>query len=93
MRVSLDTIVGLVPGIADAATLVPAGYIIAHGVQLGARNRTVKRMALNDGINAVIGGVPIMGDVFDFVFKRNLRIIALFRHNLAQQSVGGAVRA
>lgn len=93
IRLGLDTIVGLVPGLGDAVTVVPAGYIIARGVRLGARKRTVARMALNAGLDTIVGAVPVLGDLFDLVFKGNLRNIALLRQDLARQSVERRIAA
>ncbi len=82
IRVGLDTIVGLVPGLGDVATLLPAGYIIARGAQLGARKRTLALMMMNAGLDATLGAIPVFGDLFDLFFKANRRNIALLRRDL-----------
>ena len=46
LRVGWDSIAGLVPGIGDALSLAPAGYILYSGYQLGASAGTLARMAI-----------------------------------------------
>jgi len=78
-RVGLDGLIGLIPGIGDTLAALPSAYMIVRGYQLGARRRTVGRMAVNTGIDYVIGSIPVVGDLFDLGFKGNLRNIDLLR--------------
>ena len=89
IRFGWDTIFGLVPGVGDIATLIPAGYLLHKGYALGARKRTIARMALNSGLDATLGAVPLLGDVFDLFFKSNVRNVALLRRELELKSRGG----
>ncbi|RDC69928.1 DUF4112 domain-containing protein [Rhodovulum sp. 12E13] len=78
-RVGVDGLIGLIPGIGDTLSALPSAYMIVRGHQLGARKRTLGRMAVNTGIDYVIGSVPLVGDLFDIGFKGNLRNIDLLR--------------
>jgi len=49
---------------------------------MGARRRTLARMGLNTGTDFVIGGVPLLGDIFDVAFKANRRNIALLKREM-----------
>ena len=49
---------------------------------MGARRRTLARMAVNTGIDTVVGGIPIIGDLFDIAFKSNRRNVDLLRREL-----------
>src|SRR5262245_30367321 len=71
VRVGLDPILGLVPGLGDAAGAVIAAWMLVEGARLGVSPATLARMALNIGFDAVIGSVPVFGDVFDFFWKSN----------------------
>gem|GEM_PF-5288592 len=51
---------------------------------MGVGTRTVRKMLLNVGIEAIIGVVPFLGDVFDTVFKADLRNVALIEQALMQ---------
>jgi hypothetical protein len=83
-RVGLDGVIGLIPGIGDTLAAIPSGYMILRGWQLGARRRTLARMAVNTGVDYVIGTIPLVGDLFDFGFKGNLRNIRLLREEFGR---------
>ncbi len=76
-RFGLDPIIGLVPGLGDAAGAVFSGLILLAGVRLGAPPVVLLRMAGNIALDAIVGAVPLLGDVFDFGFKANRRNLAL----------------
>lgn len=82
IRFGWDTILGLLPGVGDAITLVPSAYLIYKAHKLGARKRTIGRMAINTGLDATLGSVPVIGDVFDLAYKANNRNFALLRKEL-----------
>lgn len=82
LRFGLDPIIGLIPGFGDAAGAILAGWIIVEGVRLGASRATLLRMAGNIAIDAVGGTMPVIGDAFDFVWKANLRNVALLERHL-----------
>lgn len=86
IRFGWDSILGLVPGAGDLASLGPSAYLIYKGYRLGARKRTILRMSANTGLDFVVGAVPLLGDVFDLVFKANNRNFALLRKELADSS-------
>jgi len=83
MRFGLDPILGLIPGFGDAAGAILAGWILVEAVRLGASRATVLRMAGNVAFDALVGAVPVLGDIFDFVWKANLRNVALLERHLA----------
>jgi len=62
-----------VPGVGDLAMFAPALWIIIRAVALGAPAHLIVRMAINTGLDLVIGAIPVLGDLFDLGFKANLR--------------------
>ena len=82
-RFGLDPIIGLIPGAGDAAGAVLAGWILVEAIRLGASRATVIRIAGNVALDAAVGAVPLLGDIFDFVWKANLRNVALLERHLA----------
>ncbi len=85
--VGWDSILGLVPGIGDLVTVGPGAWTIIEGHRLGARKRALARMTLNTGIDAVLGGIPLIGDAFDVFFKSHRRNVALLRRDLAERDL------
>jgi hypothetical protein len=82
LRFGLDPILGLIPGAGDAAGAVLAGWILVEAIRLGASRATVIRIAGNVALDAVVGAVPLLGDIFDFAWKANLRNVALLERHL-----------
>ena len=84
IRVGFDSILGLVPGVGDALALAPAGYIIHQGWRMGASRRVLGRMVWNTGVDALLGSIPLIGDIFDVGNKANRKNVALLRAHLAE---------
>lgn len=84
LRAGVDTILGLIPGGGLALGTLLSLYIVWEGHRMGVGPRTVRRMLLNVGIEAIVGVVPFLGDVFDTVFKADLRNVALIEQALMQ---------
>ena len=83
-RIGLDALVGLVPGVGDAATGLIAGYAILAAARAGAPPPLLARMAGNVLLDALAGAIPVLGDVFDIAWKANRRNVKLLERYLAQ---------
>lgn len=84
MRIGLDGILGLFPGVGDAIGGLLSMVIIYHAHQLGAPKTVLLRMALNIAIDSLVGAIPIVGDIFDFFWKaneKNVRLLDAYQHN------------
>ena len=84
VRFGLDPIIGLVPGVGDLAGAVLSGFIILRSARLGAPRSVLARMVMNVAIDTVVGSVPILGDLFDVVWRSNLRNAKLLERHLAR---------
>jgi hypothetical protein len=82
-RFGWDAIIGLVPGFGDALAGLIGGYGLFVGWRIGAPVVVLARMALNLGIEALIGTVPLAGDLFDIAFRADLRNVSLLDRWLA----------
>jgi hypothetical protein len=86
-RFGLDAILGFIPGIGDTATSVASLYILTAAHRYGVTRTTLLRMALNVVLDAVVGAIPLVGDIFDVYWKSNQRNVAILkRHMLAVPS-------
>lgn len=83
IRIGLDGLIGLIPGIGDTLAALPSAYLVLRGWQLGARKRVIARMMGNVGIDYAVGLIPLVGDLADIGFKGNLRNIALLKAELS----------
>jgi len=91
IAIGLDPLVGLVPGVGDAVGALVSGYIVLEAARLGVPAVTLLRMLLNVAIDALVGSIPVAGDLFDVAWKANLKNVGLIEHHLADPH--GAVRA
>lgn len=83
IRVGLDPILGLVPGLGDVITTGVATLIILDAARLGAPPVVLGRMAGNILADAAIGAIPVAGDVLDVFTRVNTRNLALLDRHLA----------
>jgi hypothetical protein len=80
-RFGWDSLLGLIPG-ADLATALPALYILFEARRLKMPKSILSRMVGNILLDTAVGLVPLVGDLFDFVFKANVRNARLFEKGL-----------
>lgn len=87
-RVGIDGFIGLIPGVGDLLGLAASSYILYLARQAGAGKVVLLRMAANALLEAILGSIPVLGDVFDFVFKANMRNLKLLqRYSIAPTHV------
>ena len=78
-RIGWDAIIGLIPGFGDIVGLLLSAYIVYESARFGVPKATLGRMVLNVGIEALVGAVPFLGDLFDATFKANARNVDLLQ--------------
>ena len=93
IRFGLDPIIGLLPGVGDALGLALSLYVVVEAIRLGVSKRVLFRMLRNVALEALVGVVPVLGDVFDIGFKANLRNAALLRSCIEDRLRPTPVRA
>lgn len=86
IRFGIDGLVGLLPGIGDAATAALSLYVVAEGWRLGVRTGTLLRMLGNIAIDLVAGTIPLIGDIADIGWKANLRNIRLIERDIERRA-------
>lgn len=85
LRVGLDPILGVVPGAGDAIAAALSIYIVLESARLGVPFLTLLRMIANVSLDFAVGSVPLLGTLFDAVWKANRRNLELA---LAELPVG-----
>ena len=79
-RIGLDPIIGLVPVAGDLISFAISALIVVALVRHGKFSRSVvMRMVGNIVIDLIIGGIPVIGDAWDFFFKANRKNLKLAR--------------
>ena len=82
IRFGLDGILGLVPGIGDMVGLGMSAYLIGEGYRMGARKRTIARMAMNALGDGIVGSIPVFGSIVDVFWKANRANMRLLKRDL-----------
>jgi hypothetical protein len=77
IRIGLDPIIGLFPGVGDFLASSVGLVTVTEGVRTGVPVPVLFRMAFNVLINDAIGTIPGIGDVFSAFFKSNSRNLKL----------------
>ncbi len=81
-RIGLDPIIGLIPWFGDFATSTAGLTLLAAGAKKNVPKSVYLRMMANWTLNALVGAIPILGDLFSFWYKSNSRNHTLLRAHL-----------
>ncbi len=85
IRFGLDSLLGLLPGVGDTATLLVTLYLADRAKRYDLPGHLRARIYWNAFIDWAIGLVPFAGDIFDIGWKANVRNVALIRQYLQER--------
>ena len=80
-RFGLDPIINLIPFVGDISGFVVGAALVMVMAKNGVSRKVVILMVLNICTDALIGGIPLIGNVFDFYYKSNSRNIKLLKEH------------
>jgi len=81
-KIGIDPLIGLIPGGGDILGGILSMYIMYIGIQMGAPRNTIKKMFKNILLELTIGWIPVIGDLFDMVWKSNRRNVELLEQTM-----------
>ncbi len=81
LRFGVDSLVGLIPYVGDIFGLVISGALLFIMARNGASGMVALKMAGNILLDAVVGTVPLLGDLFDFSHKANTKNVRLLQEH------------
>ena len=81
-RVGLDPLIGLLPGGGDLMAGLISIYVVVEAARLGVPAATLGRMGLNILTEVILGTIPMVGDIFDVVWKANARNVSLLERHI-----------
>jgi len=70
-RIGVDPLLSMLPGVGDALSAGISLYIVVEAARLGVSFTTLLGMLARISADAVGGSIPVVGPVFDAVFKAN----------------------
>ena len=79
IRFGVDPILGMIPVIGDFIGLLLSLPVLIEANRIGAPAALKRKMIRNMIIEAVMGILPVVGDLFDVYWKANTRNTALLR--------------
>jgi len=91
----LDPLIGfLAPGVGDVIGSALGLYVVGVAFRRKLPLVTISRMLMNLGVDALVGAVPIAGDLFDVAWKANKRNVRLLRerHEARADTAGDWLR-
>lgn len=88
-RVGIDPILGILPVSGDIVGGGLSLYIVLESARLGVSYTTLLKMLANVAIDVSVGAIPVVGGVFDAVWKANKRNLKLAIQDLATASSEG----
>jgi hypothetical protein len=88
IRIGLDPILGLLlPELGDALTGTLSLTLLLVAFRERVPKLVIGRMLLNIAIDALLGAVPVLGDLFDFGFRANEKNLALVERHRRDPSL------
>lgn len=86
LRFGLDPLLGLVPGVGDLVSAALSLDTLLAARRLDVPRGIQGRMVMNLAADLLLGSLPLVGDLFDFVFRANRRNLALLERHLAKRA-------
>jgi hypothetical protein len=81
----LDALTGLLlPEGGDAAGALAGMYIVFEAKRLNMPAKELAKMTGRVGLDAIIGAIPVVGDIFDFVYKSNIKNAEVLRKHFEE---------
>ena len=82
-RIGLDPILGLIPGGGDTIAGVLGAYIILEAARMDIPRKVLWKMVGNILFDSLVGTIPVIGDIFDAVWKANVKNMTLLESHLS----------
>lgn len=82
IRIGLDALLGLLPVGGDVVGALLSAWIVLWAARLGAPPSVLVRMTWNLVADALVGALPVVGDLLDVGWKANLRNLRLLERHL-----------
>ena len=84
-KIGIDPIIGLIPGGGDLIGGALSIYIMHAGIRMGMPRAVIIRMFGNVALEFIIGCIPIIGDLFDAMWKSNQKNVKLIENSVMSE--------
>jgi len=89
-RFGLDPILGLFPLAGDVAAYTISSILVLAMARHGASGKVIMMMIGNILLDATLGSIPVLGNIFDFIYKANNRNIRLLKKHYHEGKYQGS---
>ena len=89
-RFGLDPILNLIPVAGDISGFLVGAALVLTMAKNGVSRKVVILMVMNVCIDAILGGIPLIGNVFDFYYKSNAINIKLLKEHYQEGKYQGS---
>lgn len=89
-RFGLDPILNLIPVAGDVSGFLVGAALVWVMAKHGVSRKILILMVLNICVDALIGGIPLIGNVFDFYYKSNSRNLNLLKKHYEEGKYQGS---
>ena len=89
-RFGLDPILSFVPFAGSAASFAISAGLLLTMMKHGVSRKVVILMLGNLVLDAIMGSIPIIGNIFDFTFKANQRNVNLLKKHYQEGKYTGS---
>ena len=89
-KFGLDPVLGFIPLAGTLSTYAVSGLLVLTMARHGASRKLIIMMFGNILLDAIIGSIPILGNLFDFVYKANDRNVRLLRRHYQEGKYTGS---
>ncbi len=89
-RFGLDPLLNLVPVAGDLSGFLLSSALILTMAKNGASGKIVALMTINAILDATIGAIPVIGQIFDFFYKANSKNIRLLKEHYEEGRYQGS---
>jgi hypothetical protein len=87
VKIGLDPILGLLlPELGDSLTALVSLTLLGVAFRERVPKLVMARMLVNIALDALLGAIPVVGDLFDFAFRANDRNLALIERHRGDTS-------
>ena len=89
-KFGLDPILGFIPLAGTVSTYAVSGILVFTMARHGVSRKVVILMLGNILLDAIIGSIPLVGNLFDFVYKANDKNVRLLRRHYQEGKYTGS---
>lgn len=91
IRFGADFLLGLFPGAGDLISYGFSGILVITMARHGASPMLAAKMLFNIALDALVGTIPVLGNLFDLFYKANYRNVELMKEFYAEGAHRGSV--